>query len=121
MKDVMERALTVHATIKARLAAASRTPGTMSATEVLSDRTCEFGTWLYGPGQAFAGTVEFDLLKTTHRRFHKAAAAALCECEAGRREAAEHSITAGEFDACSSEMKQRLMAMKSVLRAEAVD
>lgn len=122
MKDVMSRALMAHAAIKSKLIAAILEPGNMASAEMRSDRTCEFGLWLYGAGEAeHAGRPEFEALKTTHRRFHHAAAKALCECQAGRKDVAEHSIQAGAFNDLSREMQDRLIQMKAVLQCMAVD
>ncbi len=120
MKSVMSRALMAHASIKAKLAAAIRDPGSVPMAEVRSDRTCEFGQWLYGEGDVYAGRPEFEALKAAHLRFHDAAYIALRDSSAGRWDLAERSITNGLFEACSCEMRGRLLAMKAMLQCDSV-
>ena len=115
--DPIEQALSLHAKIKHRLKAAVLEPNGIDPQSIRTDRTCEFGVWIYGPeGIRHAALPEFKALKDTHKRFHESAYIAMCLCCIGKRAEAEASVTTGEFEQLSKEMIVRLLAMQAALR-----
>ncbi len=119
--DVIEDALAIHARISAGLRAAIRAPQGVDPSSIQTDRTCEFGVWIYGAeGVRHSILPEYQALKDVHKRFHQAAYMALCLCRTGKRADAEHSITDGEFQQLSQGMITQLLALKQALRAPAM-
>ena len=119
--DVIEDALAIHARISAGLKVAIRAPQGVDPSTIRTDRTCEFGVWIYGAeGMRHSALPEYQSLKDVHKRFHQAAYVALCLCRTGKRADAEHSITEGEFQQLSQDMIARLLALKRALRAPAM-
>ena len=114
MASILDRAFIAHASIKARLKASILHPEGVAPETLRTDRTCEFGLWIYGEGQTTHGQrTDFRELIEVHKAFHEAAYQALLLSAAGQHAEATHAIESGEFERRSQEMKGCLLRLKS--------
>lgn len=74
----VQEAIAAHAQWKIKLAGYLKNPdNSVSYDQLAADNRCELGKWIYAEGAAYQGTPEYEAVRSTHAKFHKAAAAVL--------------------------------------------
>ncbi len=118
MDEIIDKALWNHAKITLRLRSAILAPEGVDEERIKSDRTCEFGVWLFGPGLQYCGSSEYQQLKSVHKRLHEAAFAAFCHSRNGKSDIAKASIEDGDFKLRSDDMRDALLKMRRLVEAK---
>ena len=110
---MLNRAMMAHATIKRRMKRGILRLECVDAETIKSDRTCEFGVWLYGDGIPELGHLpEFTRLRTVHKAFHDAAYKALRLADIGQAKEARNVVDTGEFELRSRDMTTAITMLK---------
>lgn len=114
-------AIKAHSDWKLKLKAYLRNPDkTLRGAEVCLDNRCELGKWIHGTGAKHAALTEFKELKTSHARFHKAAAAIVDKANAGEKVSDDTSLgSKSEFSEVSQQVVSNIMALKRSLASAA--
>jgi hypothetical protein len=73
------------------------------------------GKWIYGLGQEFRASPEFEPVRLQHAEFHKSAAAIVRLVEQGRREEATRLLQ-GDYARISERLKRRILLLHGSLR-----
>lgn len=109
-----EDAIQAHGSWKLKLATYIRKPdGKYKATDVERDNVCELGCWLHGDGRRLASLSEYQALKASHARFHKAAGEIIRKADAGENMSDQVSLGANSaYAAASKEVVNAIMAMR---------
>lgn len=74
------------------------------------DDQCTLGKWLYGEGQIYAHTHNFDKVRIEHAAFHKHAAAVVTFVNRGDCDLAAQVLN-GEYARVSNHLKREIIAL----------
>jgi len=114
-----EQAILAHRHWKDKLNKYLKKPdGSLSAMEVAKDDKCELGKWIYGDGKKHGSSLEFQLLRSEHARFHKAAADVVHKADSGASVSGETALGGhSEFSTASSAVIKAIVSLRTKLEA----
>ena len=85
-----DEAIRAHAAWKAKLSTYLRKKDeSLKAAEARSDNRCALGQWLYGEGEKYSSTTEYQTLISEHARFPRAAGDVIDKANSGKELNAE--------------------------------
>lgn len=88
--------------------------GSLLASDIRQDNLCILGKWIYGEGQKFSHLPEYQILKTQHAEFHKAAADVVEKADKGGDTSEDVSLgSSSKFSYISKDVMRSLMGMKA--------
>jgi hypothetical protein len=115
-----EQAILAHRKWKDRLNGYLAKPDrSLLATEVAADNKCELGKWISGDGAKHASLQEFQMLRSEHARFHRAAADVIRKADAGQSVSGETALGGkSEFSAASIAVVKAIVELRKKVEAQ---
>ena len=114
-----EKAISVHANLKTRLATfvGGRSQETFVPALVARDELCIVGQWLHADALVMAGQPDYEALVAVHRRFHLCAAEVVQKVVDGDPRGAIHLLELGPYAEASAQVLTLLRGLAAQLRA----
>ena len=92
--------------------------GSLKSVEARSDNRCALGQWLYGEGEKYSSTTEYQTLIGEHARFHRAAGNVIGKANSGKELNAELIPNLGsEYGIASRNVVKGIMDLKRKVTA----
>lgn len=89
----------------------------LDAAEICRDDRCTLGKWIYGDGQHYAETNNFEKMRAEHAAFHKHAAAIVTFANRGDLDTATEVLN-GVYARTSNNLKRDIIALAREVGAD---